>query len=178
MTRRLLLALAIALLGFAPGVRAAKPPVLLLLEYAGNDGKTLQTKVELKPGLVQSKDRGQPRAKWIVRPGDALASGVRPGDRAVNFYKTTGGENTLLFIVKARYYQRGDGKWLPQFQLNEEPLVMRGPDGRWRPLTTVQGVPNLIVQSGTALPNAEGYAATLELGFTTGAMPIDAWLVQ
>jgi hypothetical protein len=177
MIRCFTLAFAIALLGFAPGAQAAKPPVLMLLEHVEN-GKAVQTKIELKSGAVQSKDKGKPRDKWIVRAGDALASAVRPGDRAVNFYKITGGENTLMFIVRARYFQRDDGKWAPQFQLDEEPLVMRGRDGRWKPLTTIQGVPGLIVQSGGALPNAEGYAASLELGFTTGGMSIDAWVVQ
>ncbi|MEW6332588.1 MAG: hypothetical protein AB1560_14115, partial [Pseudomonadota bacterium] len=142
------------------------------------DGKTVQTKIELISGVVESKDKGKPRAKWIVRAGDAITSETRPAERAVGFYKTTGGENTLLFIVKLRYYQRDDGKWVPRFQLNEEPLVMRGPDGKWKPLTVIQGVPNLIVQSGSALPNAEGYAASLELGFTSGTTPIDAWTVQ
>ncbi|HSW51946.1 MAG TPA: hypothetical protein VLG93_01845 [Sulfuricaulis sp.] len=178
MTRRLLLALAIALLGFAPVLQAAKPPVLMLLEHVADDGKAVQTRIELKPGVVESKEKGKARTKWIIRAGDALASAVRPGDRAVNFYKTTGGESTLLFIVKARYYQREDGRWVPRFQLNEEPLVMRGPDGRWKPLTVIQGVPSLIVQSGSVLPNAEGHAAALELGFTIGGMPIDAWVVQ
>jgi hypothetical protein len=178
MTRRFILALTIALLGFAPVLQAAKPPVLMLLEHVADDGKAVQTQIELKGGVVQSKDKGRPRDKWIIRPGDALASTVRPGDRAVNFYKTTVGGNTLLFIVRARYFRRDDGKWVPQFQLNEEPLVMRGPDGRWKPLATIQGVPSLIVQSGGALPNAEGYVASLELGFTTGGMPIDAWAVN
>ncbi len=166
----------ILLLGFAPGLHAA-PTVLMLLEHT-EDGKAVQTKVEVKSGVVESKDRGKPRDKWIIRPGEAVSSETRPGDRAVNFYKITNRESTLLFIVKARYFQREDGKWVPHYQLNEEPLVQRGADGRWKPLTVIQGVPSLIVQTGTALPNAEGYVAALELGFTIGAMSIDAWLVQ
>lgn len=162
---------------FVSASQAAKPPVLLLLEHTA-DGKTVQTKIEVKGGVVESKDKGKLRDKWIIRPGDAIKAAARPDDRAVNFYKTTGGESTLLFVVRARYYAHSDGKWRPRFQLNEEPTVMRGPDGRWQPLTTIQGVPSLIVQGGTALPNAEGYATSLELGFTTGGMPIDAWLVQ
>lgn len=176
MIRRVTLALTIFLLGFAPGAPAANT-VLMLLEHVA-DGKAAQTRIEAKSGVVESKDKGKPRDKWIIRAGDALSSAVRPGERAVNFYKTTGRENTLLFMVKVRYFQRGDGKWVPQFQLNEEPLVMRGKDGKWKPLTVIQGVPSLIVQSGSALPNAEGYAASLELGFTTGGMPINAWVVQ
>jgi hypothetical protein len=177
MLRHVALVLTVFLLVFAPGVQAAKPPVLMLLEHTEN-GKAVQTKIEMKSGVVESKHKGKPRDKWIVRAGDVFSPATRPGDRAVYFYKTTGGENTLMFIVKARYFQRDDGKWVPQFQLNEEPLVMRGKDGKWKPLTVIQGTPSLIVQTGSALPNAEGYATSLELGFTTGGMPIDAWLVQ
>jgi len=176
MTRIASLALTTLLLAFAPGASAATA-VLMLLEHV-EGGKAVQTKIELKSGVVASKHKGKPRDKWAIRPGDAVKSDTRPGDRAVSFFKTTGGENTLLFIVKARYFQRDDGRWIPQFQLNEEPLVMRGADGRWKPLTVIQGVPSLIVQSGSALPNAEGYASSLELGFTVGTMPIDAWVVQ
>lgn len=178
MIHRLTFALSIFLLGFATGLQAAKPPVLMLLEHVADDGKTVQTKIEMKSGVVQSKDKDKSREKWIIRSGDALTSAVRPGDRAASFYQTTGGGNTQLFVVQARYFQRDDGKWVPRFQLNEEPLVMRGRDGKWKPLTVIQGVPSLIVQSGSALPNAEGYAASLELGFTVGAMSIDAWLVN
>lgn len=177
MIHRTALALAVVLLAFVPGTQAAKPTILMLLEYI-EVGKIIQTKIELKSGVVESKNKGKPHDKWLIRAGDAIQSEIRPGDRAVNFYKITGGENTLLFIVKARYFQRDDGKWVPQFQLNEEPLVMLGPGGKWVPLTVIQGVPSLIVQSGSALPNAEGYVASLELGFTTSAMPIDAWVVQ
>lgn len=177
MMRRLALALTVFLLGFAPGLQAAKPPALMLLEHVA-DGKLVQTRIEMKSGVVEAKQKGIQRDRWRIRAGDALSSPVRPGERAVNFYKSMGGGNTLLFIVKARYYQRGDGKWSPRFQLNEEPLVMRGPDGKWKPLTVIQGVPSLIVQTGSALPNAEGYMASLEFGFTTGGMSIDAWAVQ
>ncbi len=176
MIRPATIALMTLLLGFAPGVPAANT-VLMLLEHT-EDGKAVQTKIEVKSGVVESKDKGKPREKWTLRTGEAISSDARPGERAVNFYKTTGGKNALLFIVKARYFRREDGKWAPQFQLNEEPLVMRGKDGKWKPLTVIQGVPSLIVQSGSALPNAEGYAASLVLGFTTGGMPIDAWAVQ
>ncbi len=176
MIRPAAIALMTLLLGIAPALHAANT-VLMLLEHS-EDGQAVQTGIEVKSGVVESKDKGKPREKWIIRAGEAVSSETRPGDRVVNFYKTTGGESILLFIVKARYFQRDDGKWAPQFQLNEEPLVMRGPDGKWKPLTVIQGVPSLIVQTGTALPNAEGYVASLELGFNTGSMPIDAWLVQ
>jgi hypothetical protein len=118
-----------------------------------------------------------PRAKWIIRAGDALKAGSRPDDRSVNFYQGAGTQSSLLFIVKVRYYQNAAGRWVPQFLLDEEPMVMRK-NGRWQPLTTAQGVSSLIVQTGTALQNAEGYFPSLEFGMTTGAISIDAWLVQ
>ena len=176
MLRPITIALMTLLLGFAPGLQAANT-VLMLLEHV-EDGKAVQTKIEVKNGVVQSKAPGQSRDKWIVRAGDAVKSESRPDERAVHFYKITGGESTLLFVIRARYFQRDDGKWAPHFQLNEEPLVMRDKNGRWKPLSVIQGVPSLIVQTGSALPNAEGYMAALELGFTTGGMPIDAWVVQ
>jgi hypothetical protein len=176
MIRPAAISLMILLLGFTPGVSAAAS-VLMLLQHV-EDGKTIQTEIEVKGGLVESKDKGKPRDKWIIRAGDAVKSDTRPSDRVVNFYKLGLGESALMFIVKVRYFENRDGKWVPHFQLNEEPLMMRGMDGRWKPLTVIQGVPSLIVQTGTALPNAEGYTASLELGFTTGALPIDAWLVQ
>jgi hypothetical protein len=164
------------LMSFISVLHAASTPVLMLLEHT-QAGKPVQTKIELKAGLVASPEKGKPQTKWIIRAGDALKSEVQPGDRIVNFYQSADTQSTLLFIVKVRYYQNGTGRWVPQFLLNEEPLVIRI-NGRWQPLTTVQGVPSLIVQTGTALPNAEGYFPSLEFGITTGATSIDAWLVQ
>ena len=167
---------AMLLMSFTSVLHAASTPVLMLLEHT-QAGKQIQTKIEVKDGLVASPDKGKPRAQWIIRAGDALKAGSRPGDRTVNFYQSAGTQSTLLFIVKVRYYQNSEGRWVPQFVLNEEPLVIRK-NGRWQPLTTVQGAPSLIVQTGTALPNAEGYFSSLEFGITTGATSIDAWVVQ
>jgi hypothetical protein len=130
MIRPVNLALTVLLLAFAPGLQAAKPPVLMLLEHIA-DGKAVQTKIELKSGVVESKDKGKPRDKWIVRAGEAIKSETRPGERAVNFYKTTGGANTLLFIVKARYY-RDPGRAEPDRAERQRPAQRRGLHGRAR----------------------------------------------
>jgi len=171
-----IVAAAMLLMSFISVLHAASTPVLMLLEHT-EAGKQIQTKIEVKDGLVASPDKGKPQAKWIIRAGDALKSEVQPGDRSVNFYQSADTQSTLLFIVKVRYYQSAAGRWVPQFLLNEEPLVIRI-NGRWQPLTTAQGVSSLIVQTGTALQNAEGYFPSLEFGMTTGAISIDAWLVQ
>jgi hypothetical protein len=167
---------AMLLMSFISVLHAASTPVLMLLEHT-EAGKQIQTKIEVKNGPVASPDKGKPQEKWIIRAGDTLKAGSRPGDRSVNFYQGAENQSTLLFIVKVRYYQNAAGRWVPQFLLDEEPMVIRK-NGRWQPLTTVQGTPSLIVQIGTALPNAEGYFPSLEFGMTTGATSIDAWLVQ
>src|SRR3989344_6089476 len=170
------LALVTLLMGFAPALYAAKAPVLMILAHS-ETGKAIETQIETKSGLVVSPEPGRPQQQWIIRAGEAIQSDSRPGERAVNFYQGTGNQTILLFVVKARYYPNDDGKWVARFQLNEEPLVVRV-NGRWQPLSSVKGVPNLIARTGTALPNAEGYFPSLEFGFTTGAISIDAWLVQ
>lgn len=170
-------ALTVLMFGFAPALHAASAPVLMILEHSEANEK-IETKIETKGGLVDSPVKGKPQEKWTIRAGEALTVESRPGERAINFFQGSDIQIRLLFIVKVRYFQTSEGTWVPQFQLNEEPLVVRGKDGRWKPLTTIHGVPSLIVQTGTALPNAEGYSASLELGFTTGATSIDAWQVQ
>jgi len=170
-------ALTVLMFGFVPFLHAASEPVLMILEHVEAKEK-IETKIETKGGVVISPVKDKPQAKWSIRAGEALTTETRPGERAVNFFQRSGIQSSLLFIVRVRYFQNSAGQWVPQFQLNEEPLVVRGKDGRWKPLTTIQGVPSLIVQTGSALPNAEGYSAALELGFTTGTASIDAWQVQ
>lgn len=170
------IAVALVLLGFASSLLAASAPVLMVLQHAGAD-KPVETKIEIKGGKVISPDAGKPQQRWVIRAGDAIKSGEQPANRVVRFYKDSGSEGTPLFIVQIRYFQNSEGRWVPKFQLNEEPLVVRRGD-RWVPLTSTQGVPNLIAQTGNALPNAEGYYPSLEVGLTTGALAIDFWVVQ
>jgi hypothetical protein len=170
------MALSVFLTGFSLNPFASSTPALMLLEHT-QDGKPVQTRIEVKDGLVISPDKGKPRDKWIIRAGDALKSEVRPGDRSVGFYRGVDNQSTLLFVVKVHYYLNSDGRWVPQFQINEEPVVIRL-NGRWQPLSTSQGIAGQIALTGTALPNAEGYFTSLEFGFTSGPASIDAWQVQ
>lgn len=175
--KRFFVVTALALLSFTLSAFAANAPVLLVLEHSEAD-KIIQTKLEIKPGLVPAPNPGQAQTKWIIRAGEAIKSTVEPKSYQVNFFKKVSNtQYTPLFIVKVRYFINDTGNWSPRFQLNEEPLVVRQ-GNRWIPLTTIKGVPSLIVQTGSALPNALGYSSFLEVGLTTGTMPIDAWLVQ
>jgi hypothetical protein len=167
---------ALAWLMLAGPAAAARPPVLMLLAHA-EAGKPIVSKIEAKAGLVTSPDQGKRQVQWFLRAGEAVKSAARPADRVVSFYQGTGTQSALLFIVKLRYYPNNEGRWVAQFQIDQEPLVARV-NGRWQPLTTVQGVPSLIVITSNTLPNAEGYFASLDFSFTTGPTSIDAWMVQ
>ena len=155
---------------------SSEPPALMVLVHA-EGGKLIETKIATKSGTSLSPEKNKPQQQWVIRAGDTLKSTTRPADRVVKFYKGTGSNGILIFMVKVRYFPDERGGWVPQFQLDQEPLVVHE-NGRWRPLSTIQGVPNLIVQTGSVLPNAEGYFALLQFGFTTGPTSIDAWAVQ
>jgi len=170
------LILALTSLMVAGYAAAATSPVLIVLAHT-EGGKTIATKIEAKAGMVASPDKGKRQVQWGLRTGEAIKSATRPPDRVVSFYQGTGAQSALLFIVKLRYYPNNAGKWVAQFQLDQEPLVTRV-NGRWQPLTTVQGVPSLIVITSNTLPNAEGYFSSLDFSFTVGPTSIDAWSVQ
>ncbi len=153
-----------------------EPPPLLVLQYI-NGGRAVEVPVPYRAGLALSPERGRPAQRWRILPGERLRSERRPSDRAVSLYQGVGPELQLLGIVYVRYYRDEEGRWTPRFQLYEEPLVVRRA-GRWQPYTTARGTPLLIVQTGTSLPNAEGYSAMLEFGFSAGQVTIDAWQVR
>ncbi|MHB8534867.1 MAG: hypothetical protein ACYDBW_05410 [Sulfuricaulis sp.] len=168
--------LAVFLTGFSLNPFHRDPPALLYLAHT-EAGKLIETRIEITSGQNISPDKSKPQEMWLIRSGDTIVSTTPPANRAVSFYKSANGGVMLIFIVKVRYFPDEKGGWVPKFQLNEEPLVTRI-NGRWQPLTTGQGMPGLVVQTGSILPNAEGYFTSLEFSFSTGPSSIDAWLVQ
>ena len=170
------MALSVFLTGFSLNPFSSSAPVLMILAHA-EAGNLIKTEIAATIGASVSPETNKPQQQWLIGSGETTTSGGRPADRTVKFYKGTSTEGILLFIVKVRYFPGENGGWVPQYQIDEEPLVVRK-NGSWQPLTSIQGVPSLIVQTGTALPNAEGYFTSLQFGFTTGPTSIDAWTVQ
>lgn len=152
------------------------PPVLLVLTYVEN-GQRLGLPVEVAPGTFVSPQAGKPKDKWTILPGQALSSEVKPVDRVVELYRGVGNTRTLLSAVQVRYFRNTAGLWVPHFLLVEQPLMTRDGD-RWQPLTTHAGAPGLMVLTGSALPNAEGFYPVLEFGLSNGSLPIDTWVVR
>ncbi len=171
---------ACALLGLMASALVASPvyaaPVIMVLQSLVN-GTPIKAEVEAVPDLVTSPLAGKALPKWSVVPGEAVASQRRPPDRVVHLLRKAGLEYQHICSIKLRYYPDKQGVWVPHFQLDEQPSVVRR-NGRWQPLTTVRGLPSLVVLTSSTLPNAEGFYPSLEFGLTIGLMSIDSWIVR
>lgn len=170
---RVALAMALCL-----GVLAAPAygATLLVLEHAGPNGKPVSTPILTTPGVTPSPERGKPQGTWSVRPGTTIA-GARPSARVVEFHSAPpGSAASLVCRVIVRYFPSKSG-WVPMYQLQEEPVVAFDGKG-WRPIMVGKGMPAVIVQTGSALPNAEGFFSTIDFGLGTGPVSIDLWAVQ
>ncbi len=164
------------LLVFAAPRPVVAAPVIMLLEHMEN-GERISTEIEAVPDLKASPHAGKGQLSFAILPGDAFNTKQRPNDRTVHLFRIVGLERVPLCTVGVRYYKNRKNKWLPHFQLNQEPLFIRK-DKRWVPLTTVKGIATLIVLTSSTLPNAEGYYPSLEFGLTTGLTFIDSWVVR
>lgn len=152
-------------------------PILMVLEHTDN-GKPVKTKVVAKAGQTISPLRGKALEKIRILPGNPLAISQRPDDIAVELHHGSGIEAGILCSINIRYFRDARGLWVPHFQLIEEALVTRGPDGRWRPLSMARGAPSLIVMTGTSLPNPDGFYPMLEFGLTSGMLQVDSWTIR
>lgn len=141
------------------------------------DGQRLTAEVAADPAPTPSPTRGKPALKWTIRAGDTLKATARPAARAVELFSGTATQSVLVCRVIVNYFQNRDGAWVPHFRLEEEPLVTRQ-GKRWVPLSTIRGVPTLIVLTSSTLPNPEGFFPSLEFGLTTGLLSIDLWIVR
>lgn len=158
----------------SPFVHAAA--VIMVLQSQVN-GNPIKAEVEAVPELVTSPLAGKALPKWSVVPGEAIKSPGRPAERVVHLFRKVGLEYQHICSIKLRYYPDKQGVWVPHFQLDEQPAVVRK-NGRWQPITTVRGLPSLVVLTSSTLPNAEGFYPSLELGLTIGLMSIDSWIVR
>ncbi len=172
-----LLALAYCLIIATPAAMGLgqEPPSLMIIEYR-NLRDRLSVEVPLSPGLVPSPHQGKSQRRIAILPGDALRASTRPPDRSVNLYRGVNEQRILLCVIQVRYYRTDSERWLPRFQLYQEPTLVRDGDG-WKPAATALSAPGLIVRTSSTLPNAQGYFRSLEFGLTNGPIFVDAWQV-
>ncbi|MFQ5934893.1 MAG: hypothetical protein ACE5LB_00600 [Acidiferrobacterales bacterium] len=176
-TRAVAVALLAAITLLVVPARVQAEPALMVLESLIRSGERLQTRVEAVPDLINSPHAGEVSQKWSVLPGEAIKLKQRPANRVVHLFRKNGLTHSHLCTINVRYFRAKERGWVPHFQLDETPLVVRR-NGRWVPLTTVRGVPTLIVLTSNTLPNVEGFYSSLEFGLTIGMLSIDAWIVR
>lgn len=140
-------------------------------------GQPVTAEVAADSAPTASPTRGKPVLKWPIRAGDTLKAAVRPAARTVELFSGAATQPVLVCRVVVNYFQNREGAWVPHFRLDEEPLVTRR-GNRWVPLSTIRGIPTLIVLTSSTLPNPEGFFPSLEFGLTTGLLSIDLWVVS
>ena len=153
--------------------QAQAPANVMTIEYR-NFRDRLPVEVPLSPGVVPSPHQGKSQERIAILPGDALRASARPPDRAVNLYRGVNEQRILLCVIQVRYYRIDGKRWIPHFQLYQEPVMVRDGKG-WTPAAL--GAPGLIMLTSSTLPNAEGYFSSLEFGLTGGSLFVDAWEV-
>lgn len=178
MKRRTWLRLApLWLVGLAPfpGATLAAERLLLVLGAAEAGVKPVRIEVREKPGIQFPKEV-KSYARWHVLPGEAIRAPRAPTPRVVDLYGGTPQSPELVARVLVTYFG-GAGKWVPHYQITEEPAVVQR-NGRWTPVMIGQGMPGLIVRHGGTLPNASGFFPHIEFSITTGSLALSAWLVR
>lgn len=154
------------------------PPVLMVLDY-DIGGKHLPQPIPMKLGEFTLSEAPPGADKLRITAGDAFpAAAARPSDRAVELYQASTQGRSLVCIVHVRYFRDRAGRWVANFQLVEQPLVARDAQGNWKPFTEIRGTPGLVVLSGSALPNAEGFYPSLEFGLNLKKVFVNSWAVR
>lgn len=154
-------------------------PTLLNLGYR-KDKEIKTIRVGTKRGLYLAPIKARMYHKWKILPGEALESKRRPRYRVVSLFKGTKRNNRVLICQVIVWYFRDPknrNRWIPHFRLNQEHLAAKV-GGKWNPITSIRGVPTLVVITSTTLPNPHGYYPSLEFGLTNQQTKIDSWYVH
>jgi hypothetical protein len=174
----LALYLLLALIPAANAQDAPAPITLMRLGYIEN-GEPIEVKVPAEAGAAPSPLRGKALPWVTILPGTAATLAARPADVVVDFYRgpaTIGGD--LLCSVRVRYFRNDDGKFAPRYQIYREPVVFRGPGGRWIPIESLCANPSLLKFRAPGEGNRDGFHATFEFGLGDRALRIDSWVVR
>lgn len=165
------LALVAALLACA---HVAVADTLLTLTPHGVQGSAIA--IPDAPGLVSSPLAGTAVPSWTITAGDARSGSTAPFPRRLDLYQKIAGQLKLAAVVRVRYFAT-QGAWVPGYRMSEEMYFVPTKNG-WKPLVLTGGVPAMLSTTSSALPNAQGYYASLTFSSTTGPLPIDAWAVH
>ena len=170
----LIAALIPAMLGAVPVAQAKESALVVLQAPAGV--KLKPTPIRDRVGKFPSPVAGKPQSSWILARGDARKSPGPPPDRVVRLYHSVDKKLVLLCTLQVQYSPH-NGKWIPAYRIEERFVLMR--DGKHvKPLPSGMGEPDLVVITGTSLPNVHGFYSRLAFNLPARRVTIDAWEVQ
>lgn len=151
-----------------------RAPVLFTIDYISSSER-LQAEVQLLEGLVVSPYQGKPQRRIEIHSGSEVRADRRPAGRLVHLYRGIDDQRVQLGTIVVRYYREANGHWRPRYVLHQEPIFVPDGQGGWRPALSPMGGTGLLVQTGGASPNAEGYFRKLQFRLATGSLYVDAW---
>jgi hypothetical protein len=141
--------------------------------------KYAEVNVPAVPGASPSPLRDKPLATIAILPGSAIRSSVPPIDVVVDLYQGTAAiGGNLLCSIRIRYAPDADGVYQPRYQIHQEPVVFRGPGGRWIPVEAVCATPALVKFRAPKPADTDGFYPMFEFGFTDRPLQIDSWIVR
>jgi len=154
--------------------------VALLLKIAYVDLKLRERKIAELPltaGNYESEHKGIITDRIEIYPGNPMLHSRRPEDRLVLLYRGTNKDRILLGKIQVRYYAVRKNIWLPRFRINEEIIPIRKGD-RWIATSSIPGVSEPLLLTGSAVPNAEGYYPRLKISFSSKRFFLDSWTIK
>lgn len=173
--------LALLLVFFTPGLATADnynvTPRLFAVTVPGLTTENNEFDIPIQFGTGKTTPIAQSDT-WRVYGGtemDQAPSSRRP--ILVELHGSVDKVRKLIARVMVRYYQNENGKWQPLYQLNQEPLVIKTPQG-WKPLYDSRESPEILGVMNRKLPNSAGYRPYIDFKVQRGKVSIDAWHVK
>ena len=115
---------------------------------------------------------------WRIHGGtvfDQQPSSRRP--ILVELHGKVGPVRKLVAKVMVQYQQNTEGKWQPLYQFDQEPLMVKTPQG-WQPLFDSRESPEILGVINRDFPNAAGYRSYIDFKIQRGKIIIDSWNVK
>lgn len=154
-------------------------PHLMVLQYQNLRARSsTETLIPDTTGVYLSPYRGISSDRIAIRPGTVFSKKERPEHKLVTLYRGAGNQKIKICSIKVRYYQNDKKNWTPEYQLQQEPVLVKNGKGGWKPLGTAAGDAGGVVLTGNRLPSAEGYYRALEFTIGIGRTFVDSWEIQ
>lgn len=175
--RAILTLLLLAGLGPIQADNYNRPPRLFTLTVPGLQTDPSGIDIPIQFGDGKTTPIAQSDA-WRIFDGSLMEQ--RPKNLnpiMVELHGTVGKVRKIIARVMVRYYQDERGLWQPLYQLNQEPLMVKTPQG-WRPLFDTRESPEVLGVMNRGHPNPAGYRPSIDFKVQRGKVSIDSWVIK